>query len=411
MDSVTCLIAGIVFPNNLLEIKNNSKVGLQNAPNAFQLALIDGLCQNLNTIDVINLPFIGAYPYNYKKLFSPKTESFFYQIDGDVNANCTNIRFINLIFLKLYTREIACFKALKEYCIKHKNKKKINLIVYSVHLPFIRAAIKIKRKFPNVRIILIITDLPEYKNDIMQKWKKIIYDYDTHISVSEYNQIDGFILLTEAMANRVISNNQPYEIIEGLYRLKDEEQSATFPPKKDNIIFYSGTLAKRYNIMNLVQAVKNIDDPSLKLIICGSGSCSSEISEEAKKDSRIIFKGELPREEVLKLQKQSSLLVNPRTSDGEYTQYSFPSKTMEYLASGVPTLLYKLPGIPQEYYNYCFALNDTDISALSNKIIEFFNIPSATRKVIGEKAKSFIITHKSAKQQTRKIIELINKLS
>ena len=41
--------------------------------------------------------------------------------------------------------------------------------------------------------------------------------------------------------------------------------------------------------------------------------------------------------------------MNPRSADAEYTKYSFPSKTIEYLATGVPVVMNRLPGIPEEY--------------------------------------------------------------
>ena len=43
---------------------------------------------------------------------------------------------------------------------------------------------------------------------------------------------------------------------------------------------------------------------------------------------------------------------------------------MEYLASGIPTLIYKLPGIPDEYYQYCFSLEDLGVEALANKMMD-----------------------------------------
>ena len=36
---------------------------------------------------------------------------------------------------------------------------------------------------------------------------------------------------------------------------------------------------------------------------------------------------------IVKEEKKSTLLVNPRFTNEEYTKYSFPSKNMEYMAS------------------------------------------------------------------------------
>ena len=36
------------------------------------------------------------------------------------------------------------------------------LIVYSIHTPFLKAAVDIKRKYKNTKVVLIVPDLPEY---------------------------------------------------------------------------------------------------------------------------------------------------------------------------------------------------------------------------------------------------------
>jgi len=406
-----CFIGGMIFPSQFNEVKVKSKCGLQNAANTFQLAFIDGLSSNLNHLDIINLPFIGSWPINYKSIFAPKTEQFKYTNHNGHMATCENISFINLTYLKNHFREIGCYNALNNYCHKHNSDDFIYLITYTLHQPFLRAVKKIKRKYNNVRSIVIVTDLPEFKNDIIPSWKKLFLDYDTHISKEEYNSADGFILLTKAMANKVIFNQQPYEIIEGLFTpTSNSYNDSILQDNSDDIktILYSGTLAKRYNIINLVHAVSNIQDKTIRLQICGSGNSKDEILKLAEKNSRIEFLGELSREEVMKLQRKASLLVNPRTDEGDYTKYSFPSKTMEYLASGTPTILYKLPGIPDEYYNYCFSLSESGVTALQAKIEEVLSISKPDLISFGKKAQEFIYTQKNSQIQTKKLLKLIN---
>jgi len=405
-----CFVGGIVFDHQENEVKQNSKCGLQNAPNAFQLAFIDGLRSNVDELDVINLPFTGSFPLNYKKILSPRSEKFEYKNSQGLNISCYNQRFVNLIYAKLYFREHACYNALKKYYNSHKNSTYVNIIVYSVHLPFLKAAIKLKKKHDNVRIIDVVTDLPEFKNDTSSRLWQLLNNYDTHVGKDIYNAVDGYILLTEHMSKRIITNCQPYEIIEGLYNTSDSSENTTNSDTNQKIIFYSGTLAKRYNILSLVKAFQQIKDKNYRLVICGSGSCKKEIQNAAKIDTRIQFKGEISRNEVLRLQKNASLLVNPRTNENEYTKYSFPSKTMEYLASGVPTLIYKLEGIPDEYYNHCFTLTDTSITALKNKIVEILSLTDKDRTTIGHNAKKFILENKTACQQCRKVVKLINAL-
>lgn len=400
-----CFIGGLVLDSHKADVLKYSKTGIQNAPNAFQEAFIDGLRSNLPSLDVINLPFIGAYPLNYSKLFSPVNSSYNIQNSEGLDINIYNVRFCNLLFFKLYTSECTCYNALKDYCKRNKDKEYINFIVYSLHLPFLRATKKIKKKFSNVRVFCIVPDLLEYKNDNIPLWKKTLNNYDTHIKISDYNSIDGYILLSKFMAEKVVSNNQPYVIIEGLYK-PIENASALIPKSTKKTVFYSGTLSRKCNIMNLVNAFSLIKDDNVQLMICGTNGCREEIEERAKKDRRIVYKGALPREQVLQLQREATLLVNPRIDSGEYTKYSFPSKTMEYLASGTPVLLHKLSGIPEEYYEYCYIIPDNTDETLAFAIENILNKNNDELETIGVKAKHFILSQKTPKTQCSKALQL-----
>ena len=118
-----------------------------------------------------------------------------------------------------------------------------------------------------------------------------------------------------------------------------------------------------------------------------------------KKDSRIQYMGVAPNAEVVAAELDASLLVNPRPTHEEFTKYSFPSKNIEYMASGTPLLTTKLPGMPKEYYpsveGYAKALE----SVLAQSDEELY--------VFGEKAKDFVLEKKNSFEQAKRVIELI----
>ena len=160
---------------------------------------------------------------------------------------------------------------------------------------------------------------------------------------------------------------RPWVRIEGIFNANKNNDFL----EKENFktILYSGTLAKRYGVLNLLDAFSLIKNKEYRLWICGDGDGSGEINERAKNDSRIINFGQIPREEVLKRQQRATVLVNPRTSEGEFTKYSFPSKIMEYLASGTPCIMHRLAGIPKEYFDYCFISENETPLGLYNTIM------------------------------------------
>ena len=103
------------------------------------------------------------------------------------------------------------------------------------------------------------------------------------------------------------------------------------------------------------------------------------------------------------------MLVNPRMNNEEFTKYSFPSKNLEYLASGVPLIAYKLDGIPDEYDKYINYVPDNDSQSLANMICKICELPVSERNKQGSQARQFVTENKNAVAQTQKIAELLFK--
>ena len=111
---------------------------------------------------------------------------------------------------------------------------------------------------------------------------------------------------------------------------------------------------------------------------------------------------------MIQEQLTASLLLNPRLTDAEYVKYSFPSKTMECMASGTPLLTTKLPGMPKEYYPYVYFFeNESEEGMLET----FQSVLSKTEEELhadGARAKDFVLENKTNIVQAKKLIAFIN---
>ena len=81
----------------------------------------------------------------------------------------------------------------------------------------------------------------------------------------------------------------------------------------------------------------------------------AEIDTSVRDMAEYLIK-EMARKQGVAEELKATLLVNPRPTTEEFTIYSFPSKNMEYMASGTPLLTTKLPGMPEEYHQYVLAI-------------------------------------------------------
>lgn len=382
------------------EIENNSIGVIQYAADVLQWSIISGfdkLCKN--NFKIINLLYIGSFPKRYKQM---KINT--YSFSHTENASDINVGFINLPLFKLVSRYYNAKKELKRNV---KNDEEV-ILIYSVHTPFVKAAVDLKNRNPSIKICLIVPDLPEFMSDSTNPIYKLFKNIEIKILKSLLSKVDAFVLLSDYMWKPLNIGERPWVRVEGIsnsYRNIENILKESF-----KTILYTGTLAKRYGIINLLDAFSMIKDDNYRLWICGDGDAKEELILRAKNDSRITNFGQINRDEVLKLQKRATVLVNPRTSEGEFTKYSFPSKTMEYLASGTPCIMHRLAAIPSEYFPFLFIADTEDSEGLKAKIVEVCNMEKQNLIDFGEKASDFILKNKNPQSQVKKIFDMINKL-
>ena len=383
------------------KVHSLSKRNMQDAANALQWNIYNGLCENIGQeIRIFNLLPIGSFPQYYKEPFVSD-----FSFDTDNCRENKNIGFCNIKLLRKYLQPSRIYAELDRWCGNYKNEDK-TLFVYTASAAFMQVADRLKRKYNKLKVCCIIADLPDMSSLSSNKsfLKRL---FEKHLSDTSYKylcQVDRFVLLTKHMAE-YMHIDKPYVVMEGII----SEVVSVDAREEGNIrtILYTGTLHKRFGIMTLVEAFELLSDPNYRLVICGIGDSESEIRNVATRDSRIDFRGQVRREAALELQRKATVLVNPRQNIEAFTKYSFPSKTMEYLAAGVPLIAYKLDGIPDEYDRYIFYVEDNDPVTLSKKIDEVCKKSFEERRSFARSAQEFVKQKKNAVEQTKKIVDLI----
>lgn len=358
------------------EIKENTKSFMQGAAQAYQLKLIESLKENGCQVDVLSAPFIGSWPKNYKKM------SFKYR-NGDNESN-SFVSFNNIWGIRNFSR----YRALKRQLKKTKLEEYDYAVLYSPHTPFVKLAKQLNKK--NLKTVLVVPDLPEYMN--LNKKISIVYKvfkkFDIQIFRRNLKYIDGFILLTKYMSPFVNLYKKPEMVIEGI-----ADEISEYRNIGDKKILYSGTLNERFGIVDLIESFKLLpQNIGAELIVCGDGDAREFVIKESNEFTNIKYLGSLTLQEVKEQRDKAFLLVNPRKNNEEYTKYSFPSKTMEYLSSGRPVVCYKLDGIPDEYDDVLYYFKSNDIKSMSDKMQEVLNFNEKELKQVYSKEKELLQT-------------------
>lgn len=378
-----------------------SKGIMQDAANALQWNLYHGFSQNIGEeIPVFNILPVGSFPQYCRKTMIPE---FTFCKAG------INIGFCNVKFFRNLDKAQNAYKVLKQWCEQEKDEK--TLFVYTISKPFVDAVYRVKKSFPELKVCAIVADIPEMSNlsNGNHLIQKLYVKQQSEMIYKKKTCIDKYVLLTKHMAD-YMRITQPFHIMEGIasepgQNENQDESDIKFESNKS--ILYTGTLHQKFGILHLLDAFGMIRDENYRLIICGVGDSEEMIKRASEDDKRIIFLGQKTREEVLRLQQQATVLVNPRQNNEEFTKYSFPSKTMEYLASGKPVIAYKLDGIPDEYDSYINYPDESTAESLANKLLNICGLTEMERSVIGEKGRNYVLENKNPLIQTKKILEFV----
>ena len=249
------------------------------------------------------------------------------------------------------------------------------------------------------RCVGIITDLPDMLGggSFSRKMANFVIRHCT-----------DYVLLTEAMNDYIRNPGKPYVILEGHADISMKEKMPSMDKKQPvRTVFYAGGVSRQYGLADLTEGFLQSDLPNTRLEIYGPGDYVQELQSIAEKDPRVFYGGMLLNTEIVAKEQEATLLVNPRPTHEEFVKYSFPSKTMEYMASGTPVLTTRLPGMPKEYYPYVYFIEEESadgIAAALKAVLEHTD-EELFRK--GQEARDFVLNGRNNVVQAKKLLQML----
>lgn len=248
----------------------------------------------------------------------------------------------------------------------------------------------------------IVTDLPE-----------MLSGSGMSIRLSQFviRHCTGYVFLTQAMNDRLNPDGKPYVILEGHADIAMGQVSPSLEEKhKPRVCLYAGGVSRDYGLAELVEGFRLANLPDTQLHIYGPGDYVPELEQIARQDSRIVYGGMLLSSQVVQREREATLLVNPRPTGEEFVKYSFPSKTMEYMASGTPVLTTDLPGMPPEYHDYVYRIFREDAPGIAQALTQVLCHSDQELLEKGQAARDFVLREKNNVTQAKKILDLLERM-
>lgn len=386
--SIVAYAASTMSEKRFSETFADSKMMPGQQAQKFNRLLMRGLAENGIKVNCVSAPPITV----------GNTKRKYVNIKNDIEngVEYKYLPVINISRLKNILCLISSFFNTLQICMNNRSVVVCDVLNISVSLGATLAAKVLKRQS-----VGIVTDVPELMvTGHSEKQVKLCHKV--------ISNCDKYVFLTEAMNERLNPKGKPYIIIEGVCDSHIDDHSVTQLENGIKKCFYAGLLDAEYGVKNMVDGFLEADIVGAEMHICGKGPYEEELKSIAEKDKRVVFHGSVLNKEVVFMEKNCDLLINPRPVSGEFTKFSFPSKILEYMSSGTAALATELPGIPIEYFDYLLKIDEDTPTGIAKAIENALSLNKSELSIVGRKAKKWVIANKSQKQQGLRLLELIN---
>lgn len=300
---------------------------------------------------------------------------------------------VTLIDEPRYTKNISLKRFYSHYIFAKNVKKYLNTIekpdlIYTAvpSLDVAKVAAGYAKK-NNIKLIVDIQDLwPEaFKMVLNIPIVSDIIFFPMKLQADKiYKKADYILSVSETYAQRAIDVNKKYseKIVAYLGTDLDyfDECKKKSKQKKDNenfVISYLGTLGSSYDIKNVIDAIKILNDKNiknLKFVLMGNGPLEDEFKSYAKsKNVKCEFTGRLDYETMVGRLCTSDIAINPIRKG---SAASIINKVGDYAASGIPVINTQES---KEYrklvedYKIGYNVENNNPEQMAEKILELYN--------------------------------------
>lgn len=365
------------------------------AANNYQLNLIEALVQHgvEQTLALTLLP-LASFPCGPVLVAGQRSRV-------DERLTLWGVPFVNLGLFKPLTAFIAFVWEILITWVRRRWRPDAVLI----YNPVLRYALSglLAARLWGVPVVLIVADL-----NPATPWRldrSLLEQIRTRSRIRALRRFDGLIVLSGHVADDYAPNKPTLKVEGGVTRTQAEMLPLTSTDGQWTLL-YSGTLNELCGAKLALDAFALLSGAEYQLWFTGRGPLQGQIQEAASKDPRIRFFGFVDRITYLSLAAQATMLLNPRL-DWPENRYNFPSKLLEYLASGRPTITTALPGIPEEYYPYLYLVQDETPEGLAQVIQEVCSKDPAELEQFAQRAREFVLRNKNWIRQGERIYEFI----
>ncbi|MDF2999130.1 MAG: glycosyl transferase group 1 [Xanthobacteraceae bacterium] len=302
----------------------------------FAWALARSLREGFGEVRLLSTLPVQSYPLVRRLLF----RRFAFRagrIEGEAMG------FVNLIVLKHLTRFLACLGFTRR--IRREWGTDV-LFIHGVHSPFLLYGWMMRRL--GLDVVPVLTDPPGVELATDGLVARLLKRLDRRLVLLLLSRASAFVALSPVWREMLPGIGKAL-IFPGILGRDWLEALATATPARRPAdapvtVVYAGGVSAAYGMDRLLDAAARL--PAVRFLIFGKGDYVPRVT--AGDLANVEYGGFVDARALALHLMAADILINPRPSGEAFARYSFPSKLIEYVATGRPVLTTRIVSIPSE---------------------------------------------------------------
>lgn len=333
---------------------------------------------------------------------------FWYKSHTDIippNREITLWSELNLTIVKDIVWGAMCFRKIRSWRSQFK-KEPAHLLMYNIYspfFPFIYWACRLNK----VRIYVILYDLGVPPKRLkLGLITMMAYKFYEQLAKHYIPKVDGRIVINEKIID-YYSPGKDFLLIDGginkavvnhLFPLKPSQTS-------EYVFVCAGMLWDQNGTKLILEAMKLLKVQDIRVLFAGRGNDVPLIEQAAKEDNRIKYLGMLSMDQLFVVYQKADVLLNLRLE--EEVDFHFPSKLLEYMATGKTVVSTPIAHAERDYGEYIEILHDITGKGLASMLLSICQTPKIQLFEKGRKMRDFMLSKRTWGDRTSEILNYI----
>lgn len=258
----------------------------------------------------------------------------------------------------------------------------------------------------STKLVNFIFDTHVGATENLRYFKKIMSKVYFNISILLLKFLDAHLLF-QSSAAKELNLRKPYYVTKPGIDLSNINTIPRKINRKHLRLTYMGSLMNYNGIIELLEVFARYKDDDISLRIFGKGKLENIVKNYSNDNPRVIFGGLINQSAIQEVLLTTDLLLNLRDPQHYVGKFAYPSKLIEYMATGIPILSTDI-GFDRHMKECLYTIENLNSLEIYEKIIEIKNDTITNRLKKANNAKKYIELNNNWENICNNIISFFN---